>query len=68
MKKNIQFSKVHRDYLKKYRTKKLLIFLTQITILIAIFVGWELLTILPKSELKRIDLSLIEKYYPKVGE
>lgn len=30
--------------------------------------GWDLLTILPKSELKRIDLSLIEKYYPKVGE
>jgi V/A-type H+-transporting ATPase subunit B len=27
--------------------------------------GWELLTILPKSELKRIDLSIIEKYYPK---
>ncbi len=30
--------------------------------------GWKLLTILPKSELKRIDLELIDKYYPKVGE
>lgn len=31
--------------------------------------GWELLTILPKSELKRIDLQLIDKYYPtKAGE
>lgn len=27
--------------------------------------GWKLLTILPKSELKRIDVELIEKYYPK---
>ncbi|NLX64717.1 MAG: V-type ATP synthase subunit B [Clostridiaceae bacterium] len=26
--------------------------------------GWELLSILPKSELKRIRTSLIEKYYP----
>lgn len=30
--------------------------------------GWELLTILPKSELKRIDLEKIEKYYPKHEE
>ena len=44
MKKNIKFSKAHKDYLKKYRSKKFLIFLTQITILVAIFVGWELLT------------------------
>lgn len=27
--------------------------------------GWELLSILPKSELKRISLDYIEKYYPK---
>lgn len=27
--------------------------------------GWKLLTILPKSELKRIDIEKIEKYYPK---
>ncbi len=27
--------------------------------------GWELLTILPKSELKRIKPEFIEKYYPK---
>ncbi len=28
-------------------------------------IGWELLSILPKSELKRISLEYIEKYYPK---
>jgi V/A-type H+-transporting ATPase subunit B len=28
--------------------------------------GWKLLTILPKSELKRISLKNIEKYYPEV--
>ncbi len=27
--------------------------------------GWKLLSILPKSELKRINTSFIEKYYPK---
>ncbi|MGI6377486.1 MAG: V-type ATP synthase subunit B [Bacilli bacterium] len=37
-------------------------------ILETLTIGWELLTILPKTELKRIDLDLIEKYYPKVGE
>ena len=31
-------------------------------------IGWDLLTILPKSELKRIDVSKIEKYYPKKDE
>lgn len=30
--------------------------------------GWKLLTILPKSELKRISVKNIEKYLPKVGE
>lgn len=30
--------------------------------------GWRLLTILPKSELKRINLDKIEKYLPKTGE
>jgi V/A-type H+-transporting ATPase subunit B len=28
--------------------------------------GWKLLTILPKSELRRISLKNIEKYYPEV--
>ena len=27
--------------------------------------GWKLLSILPKSELKRINTSFIEKYYPE---
>lgn len=30
-------------------------------------IGWELLSILPKSELKRIKLEYIEKYLPKEG-
>lgn len=30
--------------------------------------GWELLSILPATELKRISLSLIEKYMPEKGE
>jgi len=28
-------------------------------------IGWDLLSILPKSELKRIKEELVEKYYPK---
>ncbi len=31
-------------------------------------IGWELLTILPKAELKRIKPEFIEKYYPKTEE
>lgn len=31
-------------------------------------IGWKLLTILPKSELKRISLEYIEKYLPKNGD
>lgn len=31
-------------------------------------IGWELLRILPKSELKRIREEYLEKYYDKVGE
>ena len=27
--------------------------------------GWDLLSILPKSELKRINTQYIEKYYPE---
>ena len=30
-------------------------------------IGWKLLSILPKSELKRIKLEFIEKYLPKEG-
>lgn len=30
--------------------------------------GWELLRILPKEELDRIDTKLIEKYLPKEQE
>ncbi len=31
-------------------------------------IGWQLLSLLPKSELKRIDDKFIDKYYRKVGE
>lgn len=31
-------------------------------------IGWELLTILPKSELKRISYETLTKYYPKEVE
>ena len=30
--------------------------------------GWELLSILPKAELKRIKPELIERYWPKKDE
>lgn len=42
--KKRQFSTAHYDYLKKYTTKKLLIILTQISILILFLLTWELLT------------------------
>ena len=44
MKKTIKFSKAHYDYLRKYKTKKFLILLTQILILITFLVAWEVLT------------------------
>ena len=44
MKKTIKFSKNHQDYLRKYRIKNLLILLTQISILVAFLIAWELLT------------------------
>ncbi len=44
MKKVMKFSKSHYDYLKKYKTKKILILLTQISILALFLILWELLT------------------------
>ena len=44
MKNKIKFSKTHKDYLKKYHIKKFLVTLTQISILIALLLAWELLT------------------------
>ena len=38
------FSKAHFDYLKKFRTRKLLISFTQILILVIFLLSWELLT------------------------
>ncbi|MEG0541025.1 MAG: hypothetical protein RR528_01740, partial [Angelakisella sp.] len=31
-------------------------------------IGWKLLSILPKTELKRIKPELIEKYMPKIDD
>lgn len=42
--KNKKFSKSHLDYLKKYHTQKLLIFITQAMILVAFVLCWELLS------------------------
>ena len=44
MKKMMKLSKSHYDYLKKYRTKKILILLTQISILALFLILWEVLT------------------------
>lgn len=44
MKKQKIMSKSHHDYLRKHKTRKVLIFLTQILILITLIFGWELLT------------------------
>ena len=44
MKTKIKFSKAHTDYLRKYTTKKVLIILTQISILLTFILGWELLS------------------------
>ncbi len=40
-------------------------FETDRTIVETLDLGWKLLTILPKTELKRISLEMIEKYWPK---
>ncbi len=40
-------------------------FETDLTIVETLDLGWKLLTILPKTELKRISLEMIEKYWPK---
>ncbi|MBR6778820.1 MAG: ABC transporter permease [Clostridia bacterium] len=42
--KNKKFSKTHYDYLNKYRAKKLLVLLTQISILLLFLFAWEYLT------------------------
>ena len=44
MKIKTKFSKAHVDYLKKHKIKKLLITLTQISILVAFILLWELLS------------------------
>jgi NitT/TauT family transport system permease protein len=44
MKTKTQFSKAHKDYLRKYNTKKFLVATTQIIILVAFILGWELLS------------------------
>ncbi len=42
--KNQKFSKAHYDYLKKHRTIKALVLITQIAMLVVFLLGWELLS------------------------
>ena len=42
--KNQKFSKAHYDYLKKHRTIKALVLITQIAMLVIFLLGWELLS------------------------
>ncbi|MCQ2556140.1 MAG: ABC transporter permease [Clostridia bacterium] len=42
--KHTTYSKSHKDYLNKYRAKKLIVLLTQLAILSAFLLCWELLT------------------------
>ncbi|MBE5741258.1 MAG: ABC transporter permease [Clostridiales bacterium] len=44
MKNKKIFSKAHKDYLNKYRTKKILILISQISILVLLLLAWELLS------------------------
>ena len=48
------------EFEKKYISQG---FYTDRTIEQTMQIGWELLSILPKSELKRIDYKFIDKYY-----
>ena len=43
-KQKILYSKSHKNFLRKYRRTKVLILLTQITILVAFLLSWEILT------------------------
>ena len=42
--KKIKFSKAHYDYLRVYNTKKIVVLVSQISILICLILAWELLT------------------------
>lgn len=42
--KNQKFSAAHKKFMRKYRTNKAIILITQILILVAFILGWELLT------------------------
>ena len=44
MKNKKTFSKAHKDYLKKYQLKRFLIIISQISILLAFLLAWELLS------------------------
>ena len=48
------------EFEKKYLSQG---FYTDRSIQETLEVGWELLSLLPKSELKRIDYEFIDKYY-----
>lgn len=56
------YSKFATEFENKYVSQG---FFTSRSIEETLNIGWDLLTILPKAELKRISLDLIEKYLPK---
>lgn len=57
------YSKFAEEFEKVYVSQG---FTTDRTIEETLDIGWQLLTILPENELKRISLEMIEKYLPKV--
>lgn len=56
------YSKFASEFENKYISQG---FFTSRNIEDTLTIGWDLLTILPKAELKRISLEMIEKYLPK---
>ncbi|HRR90446.1 MAG TPA: V-type ATP synthase subunit B, partial [Eubacteriales bacterium] len=55
------FAKFSEEFEKRYISQG---FNTDRTIEETLNLGWELLRLLPRSELKRIKDSLLDKYYP----
>lgn len=63
-KTDLLYAKFSDEFEKKYISQG---FYTNRSIEETLDIGWELLSILPRSELKRIDDKLLDKYYGKKG-
>ncbi|MDE5853301.1 MAG: V-type ATP synthase subunit B [Oscillospiraceae bacterium] len=61
---DLLYAKFSDEFEKKYISQG---FYTNRSIEETLDIGWELLSILPRSELKRIDDKLLDKYYGKKG-